>query len=152
MIACAVRERKRPLEQTSDVEKARQFAIEAHGQQRYGDQPYVVHLEEVVEILHDFGTEARIVAYLHDVVEDTPVSLEEIDTEFGSLVARCVEVLTDEPGETRAQRKAKTHSDKAGEWHCAPNKKCCLCPHVHLLRAPNCRLKGDLRVTTLTIC
>ena len=35
-------------------------------------------------------------AYLHDVVEDTPVSLEEIKNKFGGAVARLVEELTDE--------------------------------------------------------
>ena len=62
---------------TEEVKRAREFAIKAHGDQMYGDEPYIVHLDEVAGILHEFGimetifTNAYIVAYLHDTIEDT---------------------------------------------------------------------------------
>ncbi|MEZ5472650.1 MAG: HD domain-containing protein [Marinicella sp.] len=90
-------------------QQARQFAIENHGEQRYGEHPYAVHLDAVAHIAEPFGDNAVAVAYLHDVVEDTEVSLSEIEKLFGSLVADCVAILTDEPGDSRKERKAKTY-------------------------------------------
>ncbi len=94
----------------SKVKKeARSFAIKAHGDQRYGEYPYSVHLDEVANIASEYGDQAEVVAYLHDVVEDTEVTVNEIESIFGSLVARCVAILSDEPGETRKTRKAATY-------------------------------------------
>jgi len=89
--------------------KAREFAINAHGDQKYGEFPYSVHLDEVAMIASDYGEQAEVVAFLHDVVEDTETTPEEIEAIFGSLVARCVSILSDEPGETRKIRKAATY-------------------------------------------
>lgn len=88
---------------------ARDFAVRAHADQRYGTQPYVVHLDAVASIVHPHGDVAEVIAYLHDVVEDTSVSIQEIENEFGSFIANCVALLTDEPGETRQERKRKTY-------------------------------------------
>ncbi len=98
----------------SAIEDARRFALDAHGGQRYGEHPYSVHLDAVAQIAGDFGETARVVAYLHDVVEDTPVGLAEIERRFGQRVAGCVAILTDEPGETREERKLKTYAKMAG--------------------------------------
>lgn len=93
--------------------KAREFAVAAHGEQRYGTQPYAYHLDEVVALLTPYGEQAMLVGYLHDVVEDTHVTLDEVATEFGPFVAQCVAILSDEPGENRQQRKAKTYQKMA---------------------------------------
>ncbi len=90
-------------------EKAREFAIERHGKQKYGDSPYSVHLDEVASIASEFGDAAAIIAYLHDVVEDTDTTILEIESLFGALVSQCVAILTDEPGSNRKERKAKTY-------------------------------------------
>jgi (p)ppGpp synthase/HD superfamily hydrolase len=92
------------------VEKAREFAVLAHGEQRYGVQPYSVHLDAVAEISARYGDEARVVAYLHDTVEDTEAKLSDIRASFGDLVAECVALLTDCPGANRKERKAKTYA------------------------------------------
>ncbi|QSI78675.1 HD domain-containing protein [Niveibacterium microcysteis] len=92
---------------------AREFAIAAHGDQRYGERPYVFHLDRVVENLSEFGPLAETVGYLHDVVEDTAVTVAEIAEKFGPLVAECVALLTDEPGSNRKERKAKTYKKLA---------------------------------------
>lgn len=93
---------------------ARAFAIAAHGDQMYGERPYVFHLDQVVENLSEFSPVAQTVGYLHDVVEDTPTTLEEIAEKFGAFVSECVALLTDEPGANRKERKAKTYKKLAG--------------------------------------
>lgn len=92
---------------------ARSFAVVAHGDQTYGDQPYVFHLDAVVELLASFGEQAQIVGYLHDVVEDTDVQLQTVREEFGDLIADCVALVTDEKGVNRKERKARTNAKLA---------------------------------------
>lgn len=91
------------------IEKAREFAVAAHGNQKYGDAPYLVHLQAVAKLLIPYGEQAQVLGFLHDVVEDTSISKEEVESEFGSFIAECVAVLTDEPGSNRKERKAKTY-------------------------------------------
>lgn len=93
--------------------RARDFAIAAHGKQRYGKHPYSVHLDAVAKISQPFGETAKTIAYLHDVVEDTEVSVEEIEKQFGKLVSQAVEILTDEAGSNRKERKSKTYAKMA---------------------------------------
>lgn len=95
------------------INKAKALAYKAHTKQRYGDQPYTVHLENVVELARPFGELAVIVAYLHDIVEDTEITLDDIRKEFGEIVADCIALLTDEPGSNRKERKAKTYGKMA---------------------------------------
>lgn len=96
------------------VERARVFATAAHaavGQLRkYTNEPYIVHPAEVVSILktrpHD--PEMLAAAWMHDTVEDTRVTVTDIWTEFGPVVASYVKWLTNpskkEDG-NRAKRK-----------------------------------------------
>lgn len=88
---------------------ARSFAIVRHGDQRYGEQPYAVHLDAVAVVLKPYGPLAQVVGYLHDVCEDTPTTVEEMAEHFGPFAAACVGLLTDEPGGDRAARKERTH-------------------------------------------
>lgn len=92
------------------VERARRLALVAHGEQRYGADPYQVHLEHVVEVLTRFPHDdvMRAAAWLHDTVEDTPLTLDEVRREAGAEVAAIVAAVTDEPGATRKARKAAT--------------------------------------------
>jgi (p)ppGpp synthase/HD superfamily hydrolase len=94
-------------------QQARTFAIDAHSEQRYGDHPYSFHLDAVAALAASYGEEAVVVAYLHDTVEDTQVTIEEITGKFGPKVAACVGLLTDEPGANRKERKAKTYAKLA---------------------------------------
>ena len=89
--------------------EARRFALHAHRDQRYGEAPYSVHLDAVVAHLGSYGETAQIIGYLHDVVEDTAVSYAMVRENFGLFVADCVLIVTDEPGATRQERKAKTY-------------------------------------------
>ncbi len=83
------------------------FAHEAHRQQKYGDQPYFHHLKDVVETLafYGFSEDCSIVisGWLHDVVEDTSVSLGEIKRLFGENVAQYVNAVSGE-GKNRKER------------------------------------------------
>ena len=92
------------------TKSARNFAIKAHGEQLYGKHPYVVHLDAVAALLAPYGHEAQVVGYLHDVVEDTPMTVADISEKFTPFISRCVDLLTDEPGETRKERKGKTYA------------------------------------------
>ena len=90
---------------------ARSFAIAAHRDQRYGGAPYETHLAAVVRVLDDFGYGAahQDAGWLHDVVEDTAVPLEEIARRFGAEVAAMVDAVTG-LGATRAERNARIHA------------------------------------------
>jgi guanosine-3',5'-bis(diphosphate) 3'-pyrophosphohydrolase len=94
-------------------QQARAFAIAAHGEQTYGDHPYSFHLDAVAAIATPFGEEAVAIAYLHDTVEDTEATIQDIASQFGPKVAACVSLLTDEAGANRKERKAKTYAKLA---------------------------------------
>lgn len=84
------------------VARAKAFAEKAHAsQKRYGkdDRPYVEHLAEVVELVTIAGgTEIDIAAaWLHDVLEDTGATKEDLEREFNELVSYIVVCLTDLP-------------------------------------------------------
>ncbi len=89
---------------------ARNFAMTAHGDQRYGAHPYVVHLDAVAQLALPYGDDAMRIAYLHDTVEDTDVTVDQVAALFGPHVAACVALLTDQPGANRKERKAKTYA------------------------------------------
>ena len=97
------------------VERAREFASKAHAsidhRRKYSGVPYIEHPREVAAtVLRVPHTEAMLAAaWLHDVVEDTPVTLAAIVEAFGEEVGLLVEMVTDvsrqEDG-NRATRKA----------------------------------------------
>ncbi|MCD6364101.1 MAG: bifunctional (p)ppGpp synthetase/guanosine-3',5'-bis(diphosphate) 3'-pyrophosphohydrolase [Synergistetes bacterium] len=79
------------------IDKAFSFAAKFHeGQKRLSGEPYMVHPVAVARILAELGMddEAIAAALLHDVLEDTPCSREELEREFGSRVALLVEGVT----------------------------------------------------------
>jgi len=96
--------------------RAREYALSAHGDQQYGDKPYSFHLDAVAGQASAalLGDETFVVvAYLHDVVEDTDTTLADLEAHFGSEVALAVSYVTDEPGKNRRERKAATHAKLA---------------------------------------
>jgi (p)ppGpp synthase/HD superfamily hydrolase len=90
------------------------WAIELHGEQRKkgSDVPYVAHLLAVAGlVLDDGGTEKHAAAaLLHDALEDTDATVDEIRRRFGRKVARIVVGCTDVPAddERRSKRDAST--------------------------------------------
>jgi guanosine-3',5'-bis(diphosphate) 3'-pyrophosphohydrolase len=95
------------------IAEARAFAVAAHGDQRYGERPYVAHLEAVAALVRSYGSEAERIAYLHDVAEDTSLTLDDLRRQFGARIADHVALLTDEPDGDRAARKARSHAKLA---------------------------------------
>ncbi|MDX1302826.1 phosphohydrolase [Photobacterium sp.] len=85
--------------------KARTLARAKHTGQMYGNLPYYVHLETVSRLASPFGIDAMIIAQLHDVMEDTETSVDELAADFGFLVADAVQYMTDGKLEERAKRK-----------------------------------------------
>ncbi|MCO4321065.1 bifunctional GTP diphosphokinase/guanosine-3',5'-bis pyrophosphate 3'-pyrophosphohydrolase [Aliidiomarina quisquiliarum] len=83
-----------PPEQASRVERAFQVAFQAHdGQKRASGEPYITHPVAVAAMLADMRLDHETImsALLHDVIEDTPVTGEDLAEEFGSTVAELVE-------------------------------------------------------------
>ena len=77
--------------------KAAAWAVDAHhGQERASGEPYFHHALAVAEILNDLKLdyETLAAAMLHDVVEDTEVTLDDVREEFGPVIARMVDGVT----------------------------------------------------------
>lgn len=100
------------------VEKALIFATAAHaavGQKRkYTNEDYIVHPIEVMEIVKTVQhTEAMLAAaLLHDVVEDTSITLEQVREIFGDEVSDLVYWITDRSEPSDGNRKARKAIDR----------------------------------------
>ena len=79
------------------IESAYVFADKMHGNQRRASGiPYILHPTSVACILVELGmdSEAVAAALLHDVVEDTPVTLDDVTKKFGSEIAELIDGVT----------------------------------------------------------
>src|SRR4051794_29805879 len=92
--------------------KALKFAAQKHRNQRRKDSdasPYINHLIEVAEALASVGGITDLTtlqaAVLHDTIEDTQTSPEELEALFGSEVRGLVEEMTDDKRLPKAERK-----------------------------------------------
>ncbi|MBV9120390.1 MAG: bifunctional (p)ppGpp synthetase/guanosine-3',5'-bis(diphosphate) 3'-pyrophosphohydrolase, partial [Chloroflexi bacterium] len=86
-----------PQADTALVERVYDFARRAHGsQKRVSGEPYIEHPYHAALILADMQLDLPSIcaALLHDVPEDTDVTIEEIEQEFGSEIARLVDGVT----------------------------------------------------------
>ena len=92
-------------------EDAKRFAANAHKGQKHMDDPYTKHLADVVRVLGEFNIQGDllIAAWLHDTLEDTETSMEDLRSKFGPKVAEVVFCVTDEPGKNRQERHTKTY-------------------------------------------
>jgi GTP pyrophosphokinase len=87
----------RPDDDLALIKKAYEFSLEHHkGQARESGEPYLVHPLQVATLLAEMrlDTTAITAGLLHDAVEDTSVTIDEINTEFGEQVAHIVEGVT----------------------------------------------------------
>lgn len=100
--------------------RAAAFAAKAHAKQmrKTGDQPYINHLLRVAQAAGDAGLseEAIAAALLHDVIEDTKVTIEELSDEFPDRVVRLVHLLTqwwpdDAPSEVKESERPKYYRE-----------------------------------------
>ncbi len=85
-----------------------------HGDQPYGDEPYVTHLDHVVDVLRIYGFDSPLYVdsgFLHDVLEDCPdTSYEELSKLFGQEVADIVRACSGF-GENRKARTAMIYNN-----------------------------------------
>jgi RelA/SpoT family (p)ppGpp synthetase len=86
-----------PTDAEALLASAFDFAFQLHqGQFRASGEPYIIHPIAVADLLRDIGASAGVIAagFLHDVVEDTEVTPEEIEGHFGAEVRALVEGVT----------------------------------------------------------
>lgn len=97
------------------VNQAKVYATQAHARidqrRKYSNQAYDVHLKKVAELVQEVSDDPHMIAaaWLHDTVEDTEATIQDIERIFGLDVAELVEELTDvsRPSDgNRAQRKS----------------------------------------------
>jgi len=93
--------------------RAARFAAEKHASQRRkgaAAEPYINHLLEVAELVvassDELDTNLTVAALLHDTVEDTATSIEEVREKFGEDVAGLVAEVTDDKSLPKQRRKA----------------------------------------------
>jgi (p)ppGpp synthase/HD superfamily hydrolase len=99
----------------ADVQRAQALSAKAHqGQVDKAGLPYIDHPRRVVGYLVNPTAQEVIVAWLHDVVEDTALSLEYVQKEFGSQVAAAVDAITRRPTKREV---TTTHGSKPTQWH-----------------------------------
>lgn len=99
----------------SFVQKACDYAEKAHeGQVRQSGEPYFIHPIQVAGILAELRMDPHTVAtgFLHDVVEDTTVTIEDIKDQFGADVAMLVDGVT-----KLGKIKYKSHEEQLAENH-----------------------------------
>src|SRR5664279_3196963 len=87
----------RPNDDPEIIRKAWEFCLRHHdGQLRASGEPYVIHPLEVAQVLAEMKLDSTAIAagLLHDAVEDTPVTTEDIVQQFGEQVAHIVEGVT----------------------------------------------------------
>ena len=92
------------------AERAKMFAERAHKGQKYGKEPYTVHLAAAARVARKFklGKTIEAAAWLHDTLEDTDTTLLSIIREFNTEVAQLVRAVTDVPADKRDRRIRKT--------------------------------------------
>ncbi len=109
---CAYLDTYLPPEQVSECYRAYMFGAEAHdGQQRKTGEPYIFHPLSVARILAEMRMDYKclIAAFLHDVIEDTPIDKEQVAERFGEDVAELVDgvsKLTQLDFQSRAEAQA----------------------------------------------
>lgn len=105
------------------VERIRQYnlaqalATHVHREQMYGAFPYHQHLSDVVNILSDLGVSLKddwsypilVAAWLHDTLEDTHVTLDDLKNLFDDEIVSIIWNVTDEPNVSRRQKKLATY-------------------------------------------
>lgn len=100
------------IDKLKRYQNATLLAVRLHGLQEYDNFPYDKHLRDVEDVLVSFGYDRYddivIAGWLHDILEDCPISYSSIKKEFGEKIADIVYDVTDELGKNRKEKKEKT--------------------------------------------
>lgn len=84
-------------DEIDEIDEAFDWARQSHeGQLRFSGQPYIIHPIAVAQILADYGMDKGciIAALLHDIVEDTDATIDDVRERFGAEIASIVDGLT----------------------------------------------------------
>lgn len=108
---------------TSLFDKAAQFAIQAHCGTERRDKgfPYIIHPMEAAAIVSTVTNDPEILAaaILHDTVEDTDATIEQIEEQFGPRVAHLVHIETTQRGATwRSRREVQVERLRQADRDC----------------------------------
>lgn len=104
----------------NDLLKAYYFAGNAHNGQKYGNssKPMTDHLRTVSNLAEEYYdpilewsiSEIQVIAWLHDTLEDTSITFDDLEKKFGLIIAQMVDNVTDADGANRKEKKRNT-------WH-----------------------------------
>lgn len=126
----------------TNKQRALLVAEKAHSNQSYDIYPYVYHIRQVVKIAEDLGYDEAVIvsAVLHDTLEDTDLSYNDIKKAFGQEVAEIVYAVTDELGRNRKERKSKTYPKIRDNWKAAVVKICDRIANINQSKRYNSKL------------
>ncbi|MDB4756133.1 HD domain-containing protein [Mariniblastus sp.] len=111
------------------IQRASRFALTAHQsidqRRKYSNEPYIVHPRAVARLVSTVTDDQAMIsaAWLHDVVEDTPVTIGEIESEFGADVAALVDDLTDVSCRSDGNRSSRLAKDRQHTSAASPRAK-----------------------------
>ncbi len=111
------------------VSRAEQFATEAHARvgqvRKYTGEPYIEHPRAVVAIVRSVPHDEAMLAaaWLHDTVEDTGATFDDIESVFGQDVAMLVADLTDISTPSDGNRRSRKALDRAHTAKASPRAK-----------------------------
>lgn len=114
---------------SSIVQSAREFAIKSHKsmnhRRKYTNAPYSEHLQNVANFVDSVtdDPDTLAAAWLHDVVEDTPTLLEDVESAFGNSVAYLVDCLTDVSKPSDGNRAVRKEIDRQHLAKASPQAK-----------------------------
>jgi (p)ppGpp synthase/HD superfamily hydrolase len=123
----------------TNKERALMVAEKAHANQSYDIYPYTYHIKQVVAIAEELGYDESVIvaSALHDVLEDTDLSYNDVKKAFGKEVAEIVYAVTDELGRNRKERKSKTYPKIRNNWKATAVKICARIANVNQSRLYN---------------
>lgn len=126
----------------NNKERALLVAEKAHASQSYDIYPYIYHVKQVVRIAEELAYDEEIIlaCTLHDVLEDTELSYNDIKKAFGEEVAEIVYAVTDELGRNRKERKSKTYPKIQANWKATVVKICDRIANIDQSRSYNAKL------------
>lgn len=88
-----IQDEDKAMAYSTDIEAAKALATQAHeGQTDRAGLPYITHPERVTARLD--APKAKVVGWLHDTVEDTPLTIHDIETAFGPETAAAVDAIS----------------------------------------------------------